>query len=223
MNKNKINNEPNVCGYYRNDTDLLRNEIKALRHENRRLVHDNLDMKEGIDILQVKCEDQNEHIHSLQLELNYKLKEREHSSVLAEKHYGMELRACDERLRQSVEEVHALKKRVGEADARCAKLANERLKFVELTEKLTEENKRLYKKWFRVRTNESKFRSSLVEQMNRRSAGLNGGKRRACGGKEKGGGGFLMGLVTDESVTDGSLNSSGVSGDEEACESSKCF
>jgi hypothetical protein len=74
-----------------------------------------------------------------------------------------------------------------------------------------------------VRTNESKFRSSLVEQMNRRSAGLNGGKRRACGGKEKGGGGFLMGLVTDESVTDGSLNSSGVSGDEEACESSKCF
>jgi len=170
-------------------------------------------MKERLDILKVKCDEQNEHIHSLELELNYKLKQREHSSVRASKQYEMELRTCDDRLRQSVEEVFAIRKRLDEADTRCKKLTTERNKFLELTEKLTEENKKLYKKWFQVRTNESKFRSSLIEQINRRS-GLGKGKKK-LGRLEKqvvNSGEFLMELVSE---SDASLSSSVISVNEE--------
>lgn len=139
------------------------------RHESRRLLHENLDLKENIDILNVKNDEQNEEIQDLQLKLNFKLNEQEHSHQRAEKHYEFELKTTNERLKKSVDEIYQLKKNITELDAKCGQLAKERAKYAELSSKLSDENKKLYKKWFQIRTNESKFRSSLIDQMNKHS------------------------------------------------------
>ena len=167
-------------GYVRNDSELLRNELRMCRHDNRRLMHENHTLKESFDLITVKHEDQNEQIETLRLELNLKQSERNHRQQLAEHAHEIAIKCSNERLKKSAEEIHTLTRNVHELDAKCEQLGKERLKHIELSTKLAEENKKLYKKWFQIRTNESKFRSLLIEQMNKHSQSQVKLKRKTC-------------------------------------------
>lgn len=216
-------------GYVRNDGELIRNELKMTRHESRRLLHENLDLKENIDILNVKNDEQNEEIQNLQLKLNFKLNDQENAHKQAEKHYELELKTTIERLKKSVDEIYQLKKNITELDSKCGQLSKERSKYVELSSRLSDENKKLYKKWFQIRTNESKFRSSLIDQMNKHSQAKT--KRKVFRTCMKGGGkssevpensnDFLIALMsssftTSKSMSDISISSSNTTLNEDA-------
>ena len=54
-------------------------------------------------------------------------------------------------------------------DVKCSSLLKERLKYTELSTRLSDENKKLYKKWYQIKKNETKFQSRLIDQMNKRS------------------------------------------------------
>lgn len=63
-------------------------------------------------------------------------------------------------------ELGELKVRYGQLDSKCAQLTADRLKYVNLCTQLTQENKKLYKKWFNSRRT-ANSKSVLVERLRR--------------------------------------------------------
>lgn len=169
-----------VSGYTRNqDAELLRNQLKVYRHQNEKLLQENLDQKEEIDILNVKCGEQNERIQNFRLQLNYKCSEQEQANAMREKQYKSDLKQNNDKLMRSKEEIRQLKSSLNELESKYSQLFKERSKYIELSSKLSDENKRLYKRWFQLRTNENKFRNSIVDQMGHKYSSLAKSKQKA--------------------------------------------
>lgn len=157
-------------GYVRKENgENVLNELKLARHDNRRLMHENLDLKEKIDLLNVKYVEENEKVQSLNLELNVKIDEKDlkYKAILVETEN--ELKSSKQKVISCEDEIAKLKQKIADLDVKCANLLDERIKFTDLSAKLSEENKKLYKKWYLIRKNETKFRNLLIEQMNKRS------------------------------------------------------
>ena len=65
----------------------MRNQLKVFRHQNEKLLQENLDQKEEIDILNVKCGEQNERIQHFKLQLSSLSSEQEDLNSLREKQF----------------------------------------------------------------------------------------------------------------------------------------
>ena len=165
-NRNISNDNP-VKGYTRKDNESLWNETKFLRKENESLVNENFSLKEEIDLLKVKSDHQHEQIENLQMELNLKLDSKQENYDKLLSNCEKELKTCKEKLRVSNEEITSLKLKLDELDKNCDELVDERIKYVDLCTKLSNENKKLYKKWFQSRKADSKYRMLLIDQMNK--------------------------------------------------------
>jgi hypothetical protein len=159
----------NINGYTRNDTELMRNQLKVFRHQNEKLLQENLDQKEEIDILNVKCGEQNERIQHFKLQLSSLSSEQEDLNSLREKQFKQDLKQNNEKLKKSNEEINQLKISLSELESKYSQLFKERSKYIELSSKLSDENKKLYNRWYQLRTNENKFRKTVIEQMNKNS------------------------------------------------------
>jgi len=165
---NKHNsNENQIIGYTRKDNESLWNETKFLRKENESLLKENFSLKEEIDLLKVKSDEQNEQIESLKMEVNLRLDSKQENYDKLVNNCEKELKITKEKLRTSHDEIKSLKLKIDDLDKNCDELVDERIKYVDLCTKLSNENKKLYKKWFQSRKTDSKYRMLLIDQMNK--------------------------------------------------------
>ena len=168
--KNSSNeNHHNMAGYTRKDTESLWNENKFFRKENESLLGENFRLKEEIDVLKVKSDEQKELIEQFKMDLDLKLDNKQESYDKLLANCEKELKVTKEKLRVSQEEISSLKIKIDELDKNCDELVDERIKYVDLCTKLSNENKKLYKKWFQTRKTDSKYRMLLIDQMNKYS------------------------------------------------------
>ena len=165
-NKN-ASSDNTIKGYTRKDNQSLWNETKFLRKENESLCNENFSLKEEIDLLKVKSDHQHEQIENLKMELNLKLDNKQEHYEKLLSNCEKELKMTKEKLRVSNEEIASYKLKLNELDKNCDELVDERIKYVDLCTKLSNENKKLYKKWFQSRKADSKYRMLLIDQMNR--------------------------------------------------------
>ncbi len=164
-----INNQFKNIGYVRKDSENVLNELKLSRYDNRSLVQENLDLKQKIDSLNIEYHDLNEKYHNLNLESKIKLEEKV-------SFFNSNIAELDKNLKESnsknifnEREIVKLKEKINELDDKRRELLDERFKYTELSAKLSDENKKLHKKWFQIKKNETKFQSLLIDQMNKRS------------------------------------------------------
>ena len=198
----KNSTEMATIGYTRKDSESLWNEIKFLRVENKNLLAENLELKEEVDLLRVKCDSQREEIETFKVELNLNLTdEHEHNQKIKEK-YDRDMKHLKERFRQSNEEIGQLRFKLNEIEAKCEDLVEEKMKHVDISTSLTEQNKKLHKKLYQLRKTDNKFRMLLIEQMNKYSQARNKRKvfrksenNKIGSSKNK----FLLSLVSNSS------------------------
>lgn len=67
-----------------------------------------------------------------------------------------EIKKLQDKISTMTEELIELRGKLGQSESKCADLASDRLKYVNLSTQLTQENKKLYKRWFNMRKSANK-------------------------------------------------------------------
>lgn len=80
----------------------------------------------------------------------------------------VEIKKFQEKISELSQQLADVKLALSQADAKCTDLAAERLKYVNLSTQLTQENKKLYKRWFNMRKSVNK--AALNEKLRKLSS-----------------------------------------------------
>ena len=97
--------------------------------------------------------------------MNTEQKEMESEHVTEIQRLELEFEASQEKCTRILRELEGLKQKLKQSETKCLNMSNDRIKYVELSSKLTAENKSLYKRWFQLKKNETRFRQLIVQQL----------------------------------------------------------
>jgi hypothetical protein len=162
-------NDEKRSAYVRKDAELMSAELKLSQSENKKLLNENFSLKERNDFLKVKCEEQNEQLEAIRFELDSKLNEKRSEYLGKNEQMEKELKLTKEKLKCSHQELMETQNKFEELNSKFTELMNERMKYFDLCTRLSQENKKLFKKHFQAKKSDSKYRMLLMDQMKKHS------------------------------------------------------
>jgi centlein len=208
-------NDEKRNGYVRKDADLISTELKLSQNENKKLLSENFSLKERVDFLQVKCEEQNGQLEALRFELDTKLNDRRSEYLVENEHLEREIKSTKEKLKCTCQELVETQNKFEDLNSKFTELMNERTKYFDLCTRLSQENKKLFKKHFQTKKSDNKYRMLLIDQMKKHSEAKL--KRKICKSTNIGNqtnkktlkkpqGEFLLKLLATHTSSSGSLD-----------------